>query len=123
MSPVRQSRAEEDNTVVPNRLKEVEAELERTDRQLRLLQRISRLMAKDLRLNETLRSVVGLITEFMGSDSCLVYLLDGHHLELFSSSGAITGEGPRKLSLRVDEGLTGWARTPSANGHCGRCPA
>jgi signal transduction protein with GAF and PtsI domain len=96
-----------DNRVVSSRLRELEQRLERTEQQLRLFQKISRMMVRDLSLQEVLRGIVSLVTEFMECDSCLVYLRDSDRLVLCASShdqqqpmGAVT--------LDLGEGLTGW---------------
>ena len=68
------------------RLKDLEANLEQTEKQLRLLQKISRLMARDNGLGETLQRLVSLVVEFMESDSCLLYLLQGQELVLCASN-------------------------------------
>ena len=57
--------------------KELEARLERTEQQLRLFQKISRFMVREMSLQEVLQGVVSLVVEFTQCDSCLVYLLDG----------------------------------------------
>ena len=92
---------------MPNRLKELEARLERTEQQLRLLQKISRFMARDINVQEVLRGVVSLVVEFMQCDSCLIYFLQGDRLVLCAANdhGA---EAIGKVSLKLDEGLTGW---------------
>jgi uroporphyrinogen-III synthase len=92
---------------VPSRVKELEARLERTEDQLRLLQKISRFMARDLTIQEVLKGVVSLVVEFMQCDSCLIYFLDGDRLVLCAANdhGA---EAVGKVSLKLDEGLTGW---------------
>ncbi len=60
--------------------RELEQRLERTDQQLRLLQKISRCMVRDMKLQDALDVVVGLVVEFMECDSCLLYLLDDKEL-------------------------------------------
>ena len=75
-----------DNRCVPSRLKDVEQRLERTEEQLRLFQKISRMMVRDMSLQEVLQGIVSLVTEFMECDSCLVYLLDGDRLVLCASN-------------------------------------
>lgn len=87
--------------------KELEVRLEQTERQLRLFQKISRLMVRDLSFQEVLKGVVSLVVEFTEGDSCLVYLLDGSELALCAASTphpAAIG----KVRLRLSEGLTGW---------------
>jgi uroporphyrinogen-III synthase len=93
--------------VVPNRIKELEQRLERAEQQLRLYQKISRFMVRDLSLNEALREIVSLVVEFMECDSCLLYLIEGDELVLCSSNDA-QSHAIGKVSLKLDEGLTGW---------------
>jgi uroporphyrinogen-III synthase len=89
------------------RLKDVEANLEQTEKQLRLLQKISRLMARDSNLGEALQSVVTLVVEFMECDSCLLYLLQGQELVLCASNNP-QPDTIGKVRLKFGEGLTGW---------------
>lgn len=96
-----------DNRVVSNRVKDLEARLERTEQQLRLFQKISRFMVRDMSLQEVLQGIVSLVVEFMQCDSCLIYLLDGDKLVLCASNDVASG-AIGKLSLKLDEGLTGW---------------
>ncbi len=87
--------------------KELEARLERTEQQLRLFQKISRFMVRDLSLQDVLKGVVDLIVEFTQCDACLMYLLDGEELVLCASNTphpSVIG----KIRLRWNEGLTGW---------------
>ena len=56
--------------------RELEVRLQRTEQQLRLFQKISRFMVREMSLQEVLQGIVSLIVEFMECDSCLVYLLD-----------------------------------------------
>ena len=90
-----------------SRIRDLEHQLESVEKQLRLFQRISRFMVRDANLHSTLRSVVGLMVEFMKSDSCLLYLLDGDRLVLCASNDP-DSNGVGKVSLKLDEGLTGW---------------
>jgi signal transduction protein with GAF and PtsI domain len=90
-----------------SRLKEVESRLEDTERQLRLLQKISRFMARETGLAGALEGVVSLVVEFMACDSCLLYLLHGGELVLCASNNprpATLGQ----VRLKFGEGLTGW---------------
>jgi uroporphyrinogen-III synthase len=87
--------------------KDLEARLERTEQQLRLFQKISRFMVRDLSLTEVLQGVVALVVEFTRCDSCLIYLRDGDELVLCASNTphhSTIG----KVRLRGNEGLTGW---------------
>ncbi|HTB13756.1 MAG TPA: GAF domain-containing protein [Bryobacteraceae bacterium] len=90
-----------------SRVKELESRLEHTEQQLRLLQKISRFMVRDIGLAEAFHGVVELVVEFMECDSCLLYLLEGQELVLCASNN------PRpdtigKVRLKLGEGLTGW---------------
>ncbi len=87
--------------------KELEVRLQRTEQQLRLFQKISRFMVRDMSLQDILSGVVRLVVEFTECDACLVYLLDGDDLVLCASNTphpSVIG----KLRLRANEGLTGW---------------
>jgi uroporphyrinogen-III synthase len=85
----------------------LEQRLERTDQQLRLLQKISRCMVRDMKLQDALDVVVGLVVEFMECDSCLLYLLDGKELVLRSSNRPHP-QAVGRVKLALSEGLTGW---------------
>jgi signal transduction protein with GAF and PtsI domain len=87
--------------------KDLELRLQRTEQQLRLFQKISRFMVRDLSLQEVLRGIVSLVVEFTQCDSCLVYLLDNEELVLCASNTPHPST-IGKLRLRLDEGLTGW---------------
>ncbi len=90
-----------------NRVKELEQRLTRAEEQLRLFQKISRYMVRDMSLPEALQAVVSLVVEFMSCDSCLVYLLDRDRLVLCASNTPHPS-AIGKVSLKLDEGLTGW---------------
>ena len=62
-----------------SKAKEFEQRLERTEHQLGLLQKISRCMVRDMRLQDALNRVVTLVVEFMECDSCLIYVVDGNY--------------------------------------------
>ncbi|HKW99762.1 MAG TPA: GAF domain-containing protein [Bryobacteraceae bacterium] len=87
--------------------RELEARLQRTEEQLRLFQKISRFMVREMSLQEVLQGIVSLIVEFMECDSCLVYLLDRGELVLCASNTPHPS-AIGKVRLRMDEGLTGW---------------
>ena len=94
------------NESVP-KLRELEARLERTEQQLRLFQKISRFMVRDMSLTEVLQGVVSLMVEFTQCDSCLVYLLDGEELVLCASNTPHPST-IGKVRMKRNEGLTGW---------------
>ena len=87
--------------------RELEQRLERTDQQLRLLQKISRCMVREMKLQDALDVVVGLVVEFMECDSCLLYLLDGKELVL-RASNRVHPAAVGRVKLALSEGLTGW---------------
>src|SRR5579863_3139696 len=87
--------------------RELEARLDRTEQQLRLFQKISRFMVRELSLPEILQGVVSLVVEFTQCESCLVYLLDGEELVLCASNTPHPST-IGKIKLRLNEGLTGW---------------
>jgi uroporphyrinogen-III synthase len=89
------------------KIKDLEAKFARTEEQVRLFQKISRLMARDMSLQDVLHHIVGLITDFMHCDSCLIYLMDGHDLVLCSANHAAPNT-IGQVRLKIGEGLTGW---------------
>ncbi len=90
-----------------SRTRELEAQLERAQQQLRIFQRVSRLMTRDLEVDAVLRETVDLIQNFLDCDSCLIYLVEDGELVLFASTDA-TRNKVGKLRLQLNEGLTGW---------------
>ncbi len=90
-----------------SKAKDLELRLERTEQQLRLFQKISRFMVREMSLQEVLRGIVSLVVEFTQCDSCLVYLLDNEELVLCASNTPHPST-IGKLRLRLNEGLTGW---------------
>jgi signal transduction protein with GAF and PtsI domain len=87
--------------------KDLELRLQRTEQQLRLFQKVSRFMVRDLSLQEVLQGVVSLIVEYTECDACLVYLLDGEDLVLCASNTPHPST-IGKLRMKWNEGLTGW---------------
>ena len=87
--------------------KDLELRLQRTEEQLRLFQKVSRFMVRDMSLQEVLQGVVSLVVEFTQCDSCLVYLLDEDELVLCASNTPHPST-IGKVRLRLNEGLTGW---------------
>ena len=95
------------NNEVVSKVKDLESQLDRAQQQLRLFQKISRLMVKELSLKQVLAAINALVVEFMRGDSCLLYLIDKGELLLCSSNNPSPGT-LGSLRLRIDEGLTGW---------------
>jgi signal transduction protein with GAF and PtsI domain len=96
-----------DNKGTVSRVKELESRLEHTEHQLRLLQKISRFMVREMNLGAALQEVVSLVVEFMDCDSCLLYLLQEKELVLCASNNPHPGT-IGKVRLHFGEGLTGW---------------
>lgn len=87
--------------------KDLEQRLARAEQQLRLFQKVSRLMGSEHSLQHVLKTIVALIQEFTAGDSCIVYLLDGTQLVMCASNNAPESALGR-VRLSLDEGLTGW---------------
>ena len=87
--------------------RELEARLERVEQQLRLFQRVSRLMTRDIDLEDVLHEIVTLVRDFLSCDSCLIYLAEERELVLSATSDP-DQRNLGKVRLRVSEGLTGW---------------
>lgn len=89
------------------KLQDLDQRLERTERQLQVLQKISRLMARRLSLPEVLQAIVDLVMSATEADACLIYLHDGDDLVLCASNTPHPAH-IGKLRLKMGEGLTGW---------------
>lgn len=87
--------------------RDLETRLERVEEQLRLFQRVSRLMTRDMELDDVLHEIVALIRDFLRCDSCLIYLVEEGELVLYAS-GDDSKQNIGKVRLRLSEGLTGW---------------
>jgi signal transduction protein with GAF and PtsI domain len=87
--------------------KDFELRLQRTEQQLRLFQKISRFMVREMSLQEVLQGIVDLVVEFTQCDSCLVYLIDNEHVVLCASNTPHPSS-IGKVRLNISEGLTGW---------------
>jgi signal transduction protein with GAF and PtsI domain len=90
-----------------SKARELEARLERAEQQLQLFQRVSRLMTRDMELDDVLHEIVSLVKDFLNCDSCLIYLVESAELILYASSDP-GRKNLGKVRLRLDEGLTGW---------------
>jgi signal transduction protein with GAF and PtsI domain len=90
-----------------SKAKELEGRLQRIEQQLRLFQKVSRFMVRDMSLQEVMQGIVSLVVEFTECDSCLVYLLDSDDLVLCASNAHHEAEIGR-VRLKLNEGLTGW---------------
>ena len=82
------------------KLKDLEQRIQRTEQQLRLFQKVSRFMVREMSLQEVLQGVVSLVAEFMECDSCLVYLCDVDDLR--GALKVVPGEAGRAQSDGVE---------------------
>lgn len=86
------------------------ADLEQQRRQLDALREIGKAINSAWGLDNTLELITQRTANVMGMDSCSIYLLDDNGVKLVLK--ASTGLNPQAIghgSLRVGEGLTGWA--------------
>jgi two-component system, response regulator PdtaR len=90
-----------------SRVKELESRLEHIELQLRLLQKISRFMVREMSLADSFQQIVSLVVEFMECDSCLLYLLQDQELVLCASNNP-QPDTIGRVRLKLGEGLTGW---------------
>ncbi|HYI92040.1 MAG TPA: GAF domain-containing protein [Bryobacteraceae bacterium] len=90
-----------------SRIRELEQQLDSAEKQLRLFQRISRSMVRDVNTHAALKNAVALMVEFMRCDSCLLYLVHDDRLILCASNDEHS-KAVGQVSLKLDEGLTGW---------------
>ena len=90
-----------------SKVRDLESRLERAEQQLALFQRVSRLMTRDMSLDDVLHEIVTLVADFLSCDSCLIYLLEDDELMLFASDEPAR-KSVGKVRLRLSEGLTGW---------------
>lgn len=87
--------------------RELEARLARVEQQLRLFQRVSRLMTREMNLDDVLQEILTLVREFLRCDSALIYLIEEGELVLYATSDR-EHRNVGKVRLRFSEGLTGW---------------
>ncbi len=90
-----------------SKIRDLEIRLARAEQQLRLFQRVSRLMTRDMELDDVLHEIVNLVRDFLKCDSCLIYLVEDGELVLYATSEP-TRQNIGRVRLRLDEGLTGW---------------
>ena len=89
------------------KLQDLDQRLERTESQLQVLQRISRLMVRKLSLLEVLQNIVEIVMSATQADACLIYLHEGDDLVLCASNTPHPAQ-IGKLRLKMGEGITGW---------------
>ena len=87
--------------------REIENQLHRVEAQLHLIQRIARQLVRTGVLSDSLHLIVGLVSDLMQADSCLLYLLGEDDLVLVAARDA-RPNALGNVRLRLSEGLTGW---------------
>lgn len=88
----------------------VNQKLEAKEQELKILHEVAKDISDNLDLSELLQRIVNTVMNLVKADSCLVYLYDEDVQELIlsaSSDSRITSLG--SISLKLGEGLTGWA--------------
>ncbi|OPY01562.1 MAG: putative transcriptional regulatory protein pdtaR [Syntrophorhabdus sp. PtaB.Bin047] len=84
--------------------------LEAKEQELKILHEVAKDISDNLDLSELLHRIVDTVTAFVKADSCLVYLYDEDHDELvLSASSDPKTESVGSISLKLGEGVTGWA--------------
>ena len=79
----------------------------RAEKQLLVLQQISRYLAKDMPVHDVVESIVRLVMQYLQCDSCFLYIQDGDELALCATHDRpVSAMG--SIRLRLNEGLTGW---------------
>ena len=89
------------------KIQDLELKLERTEQQVQVLQKISRLMVRKMSLPQVLQAVVDLVVEATACDACLIYLIDNDDLVLCASNTPHPSQ-IGKIRLKLGEGITGW---------------
>ncbi len=86
--------------------RDLEERLERMEKQLGVFQKISRLMVREMPLQDVLQGIVDLIVEFTACDSCLLYLMEDKELVLCASNTPHPF-GDRQGAAEVERGPDG----------------
>lgn len=88
----------------------VNQKLEAKEQELKILHEVAKDISDNLDLSELLNRIVDTVTNFFKADSCLVYLYDEDVKELvLSASSDSKMKSLGSISLKLGEGLTGWA--------------
>ncbi len=88
----------------------VNQKLEAKEQELKILHEVAKDISDNLDLSELLNRIVDTVTNFFKADSCLVYLYDEDVKELvLSASSDSKMQSLGSISLKLGEGLTGWA--------------
>lgn len=80
---------------------------QRMEKQLLVLKQISRFIAKEMSVHDVLDGVVHQVVQYLGCDSCFLYVKDGDELVLCATHDRPVSD-LGNIRLRLSEGLTGW---------------
>ncbi|MFA6301415.1 MAG: GAF and ANTAR domain-containing protein [Candidatus Paceibacterota bacterium] len=96
------------NKIMKKDIKYYRNELREKQVQIDILRQISETISYSLDLEEILSSIIDVVSGYIESDSCFIYLVDKDNIVLKASQNphkAALG----KIAMKVGEGLTGWA--------------
>jgi signal transduction protein with GAF and PtsI domain len=93
-------------------------QLEQKEHELKILHEVAQDISGNLELDELLARIVDMIMNFVGADSCLIYLYDKPNNELIlTASNVLKEKMLGRVKLKMGEGVTGWVareKTPLA---------
>jgi signal transduction protein with GAF and PtsI domain len=86
------------------------SELAQKEQELKILHEVARDISSNLSLPDLLGRIVNMVIQFVGADSCLIYLYDRTNDELIlTASSDPQDKGIGRIGLKMGEGVTGWA--------------
>ena len=78
-------------------------------KELQLLHRIVHILSSTIELSKLLHEITELIVDFLGSDSCIIYLYDETKQYLILSGSHNPHPGALgRIKIKLGEGITGW---------------
>lgn len=89
--------------------KTLKQQLEEIKDELALIHAIVDTVWSELDLELVLKRIVELVRDYTGADSCLLYLYDPEKKILNLSAASASEKLSEKVSLKLGEGITGWA--------------
>ena len=87
--------------------KKYQTRLKEKQAQIDILRNISETISYNWDLGQVLGSIIAIVSRYMKSDSCFIYLIDGSDIILRASQNPHK-EALGKVIMRVGEGITGW---------------
>lgn len=83
------------------KLREKEAEI-------KILRQINETISRGSSLEELLKMVIKIVSRYLASDSCFIYLIENSHLILQASQNPHRAALFGKIKMKKGEGITGW---------------